>query len=42
MTYMNRIGWLGFMARSPESLSVWCDLASYRADDFIFLLEYGP
>ena len=42
MTYMNRIAWCGFMARSPESLSVWCDLARMRPNDFIWLLEAGP
>lgn len=42
MSYMDRIGWIGFMARTPESLSVWCDLYRYRPDEFLWLLEYGP
>ena len=42
MTYMNRIGWIGWMCRTPESLWVWADLARERPNDFIWLLEEGP
>lgn len=42
MTYMNRIAWCGFMARTPESLWVWCDLYRLRPFDFIWLMEEGP
>jgi len=42
MTYINRIAWLGFMSRTPDSLWVWCDVARSRPNEFIWLLEYGP